>query len=205
MAMPAWDIFFERAVREVLVPGARVLDVGAGLRIDGARGNRVDPVRAWIRPLADAARYEVLDPVATYHPDIVADVQAMPQVPDAAYDAVFCLAVLEHVPRAWDAVREMRRVLKPGGRLVGHVPFLSPYHAMEGYYGDYVRLTSDGIRALCAEFASVDVVPVRGLAETLAHLVPGRQRALRAFARRIDALHPGSGKQTSGHYFVAIS
>jgi ubiquinone/menaquinone biosynthesis C-methylase UbiE len=35
---------------------------------------------------------------------------------DAAYDAVFDFAILHHVPIWQDAVTEIRRVLKPGGR-----------------------------------------------------------------------------------------
>jgi ubiquinone/menaquinone biosynthesis C-methylase UbiE len=35
---------------------------------------------------------------------------------DAAYDAVFDFAILHHVPVWQDAVTEIRRVLKPGGR-----------------------------------------------------------------------------------------
>ena len=40
--------------------------------------------------------------------------------PDAHFDRVFCLSVIEHIPHAlWPAcVREFERVLRPGGRLV---------------------------------------------------------------------------------------
>lgn len=42
------------------------------------------------------------------------------EFPDAHFDHVFCLSVIEHVPRdLWPScMREMARVLKPGGRLV---------------------------------------------------------------------------------------
>lgn len=202
--MTPWDLFFENAIRTALTPGNRVLDVGGGLRVDGSRGNIEDPSRQWIKPLLNDVRYEVLDPVDTYHPDIVGDVMDLP-LPDASYDAVLCLAVLEHVPRPWDAMREMRRVLKPGGRLVLYVPFLSPYHAMPGYYGDYVRFTDDGLRALCADFTDIQLTPVRGPAETIGHLLPGfLGRIGRPFGRLIDRVRPGSGKQTAG-YFVSAT
>jgi SAM-dependent methyltransferase len=38
--------------------------------------------------------------------------------PDATFDAVYSFGVLHHIPDAAAAVREIRRVLKPGGRLV---------------------------------------------------------------------------------------
>ena len=203
--MTPWDTFFENAIRTALVPGSRVLDVGGGLRVDGTRGNIEDPSRAWIKPLLKDLHYEVLDPVDTYHPDIVGDVMNLP-LPDASYDAVLCLAVLEHVPRPWDAMREMRRVLKPGGHLILYVPFLSPYHAMPGYYGDYVRFTDDGLRALCSDgFTNIQLTPVRGPAETIGHLLPGSLGHLgRRLGRLMDHFRPGSGKQTAG-FFVAAT
>lgn len=201
--MTPWDRFFQETIRAVLVPGARMLDIGGGLRVDQRRGNIEDPARAWIKPLLTGLTYHVLDSVDTYHPDIIGDVMNLP-LPDASYDTVLCLAVLEHVPRPWDAMREMHRVLKPGGTLMLYVPFLSPYHAMSGYYGDYVRFTDDGLRALCGDFTNIHIVPVRGAAETIAHLLPGSLgRIGRPLGRLIDRVRPGSGKQTAGYFLSA--
>lgn len=184
------------------MPGSRILDVGASLRVDERRGNFVDPSRVWMKPLVAQLEYVVMDPVDTFHPDVVGDIMQAP-FPDAAFDGVICLAVLEHVPRAWDAVREMHRILKPGGVLLGYVPFLSPYHAMPGYYGDYVRFTEDGVKALCSAFSHVEVVGARGLAQTLVYLLPSKVkfRMVESVARRLDQMFPGSGKQMSGYYF----
>lgn len=197
------DLFFRTAVERVLIPGKKILDIGAGLRIDGKRGNVVDPRRAWILPLIDKLTYEVMDPVDTYHPDIVGDLMHAPLANDV-YDGVICLAVLEHIPRAWDAASELHRILKPGGLLLGYVPFLSPYHAMPGYYGDYVRFTDDGIRALFKAFSHIEICYVRGPAETILHLLPSRLkgRLTRWLAQQIDRFHPGSGKQASGFFFL---
>ena len=89
----------------------------------------------------------------------------MPQGSRRDTTPVFCLAVLEHVLRAWDAVRGNAPRPQAGQEARGPCAVLEPLPCDGDYYSD-VRLTSDGIRALCAEFASVDVVPVRGLAET---------------------------------------
>jgi hypothetical protein len=100
----------------------------------------------------------------------------------------------------------MQRVLKPGGTLFCYVPFLSPYHAMPGYYGDYFRYTEDGIRSLCMDFADVQIVPVRGPVETLGHLIPSS--FLRTFFVRIgawvDQHRRSSGKQAAGYFFTCV-
>lgn len=44
-------------------------------------------------------------------------------VPEASMDAVICHHVLEHVPNPPEALAEMRRLLRPGGKLLLFVPF----------------------------------------------------------------------------------
>ncbi|TSC58672.1 MAG: type 11 methyltransferase [Candidatus Peregrinibacteria bacterium Greene0416_19] len=51
----------------------------------------------------------------------VADAHALP-FPDHSFDAVFCLEMLEHIYDPSQALREMRRVLRPGGYCVFLVP-----------------------------------------------------------------------------------
>ncbi len=45
------------------------------------------------------------------------------QFPDASFDAIICNHVLEHVPDDTQAMREMYRVLKPGGWAILQVPY----------------------------------------------------------------------------------
>jgi ubiquinone/menaquinone biosynthesis C-methylase UbiE len=200
--LSTWEVFFREGVQKIFAPGARVLDIGGGLRVDKERGNVVDPSRFWIKPLLEKVTYQVMDPVETYHPDIIGDIMQMPSH-DASYEAIICLAVLEHVPRPWDAVKEMFRVLKPGGHLLLYVPFLYPYHSMPGYYGDYFRFTEEAVRSLLEPFNQVNICPVRGPAETIANLLPGRLRKwLSPLGRWVDIHRKGSGKRVSGFYVI---
>ncbi len=64
---------------------------------------------------------------------------------DAAFDAVLCNQVLEHVFNPDEFVGEIHRVLKPGGRMVLTVPFVWDEHEQPF---DYARYSSFGLRAL---------------------------------------------------------
>ena len=77
--------------------------------------------------------------------DLVLDVRSMPQVAGAAYDCVYCSCVLEHVDDVQAALREITRVLAPGGYLLLGLPFREAIH---GAPHDYWRFTEHGIRWL---------------------------------------------------------
>ena len=69
--------------------------------------------------------------------DLVCDITAIPE-PDAAFDAILCSEVLEHVPEPTKALDEFARLLKPGGKLILTAPFASlvhfaPYHYCSGF------------------------------------------------------------------------
>lgn len=69
--------------------------------------------------------------------DIVSDITGIPE-PDASFDAVMCIEVLEHLPDPVGALRELARLLKPGGTLILTAPLcslthFSPYFYYTGY------------------------------------------------------------------------
>lgn len=66
-------------------------------------------------------------------------------LPDGHFDTILCIAVLEHVINPVDVVRELTRVLRPGGILVASVPFLQPEHKVPT---DFQRYTHDGLEVL---------------------------------------------------------
>jgi len=93
-----------------------------------------------------ASTYDSLD-VSAKHEDItyVEDIQNMSSLEDSTYDSALCLEVIEHVPRPWDALREINRILKGNGLLILSAPHLSRLHEIPH---DYYRFTRYGFEKL---------------------------------------------------------
>ena len=64
---------------------------------------------------------------------------------DDEYDSILCNQVLEHVFNPDEFLSEIKRVLKPGGRLLLTVPFVWDEHEQPN---DYARYSSFGLKAL---------------------------------------------------------
>ena len=118
----------------------RVLSIGSSTDADG-EGHTY---RSYFH---DATHYDTSEPSPGC--DLVLDVRAMPTVPDASYDAVFCSGVLEHVDDCHAAVRECRRIMTPGGSLLLGLPCQQPIHRAPQ---DFWRFTEYGIRYMLREF-----------------------------------------------------
>lgn len=69
--------------------------------------------------------------------DIVSDIISIPE-PDASFDAIMCVEVIEHLENPVLAIQEFSRLLKPNGHLIITAPFCSlthfaPYHFSTGF------------------------------------------------------------------------
>lgn len=94
--------------------------------------------------------------------DLNLDVRDMTEVETGSYEGVFCHSVLEHVDDPFMSIREIARVLAPGGILLLGVPFRYPIHRAPG---DFWRFTEFGVRRLVegvGEMVIMDLVGVDG-------------------------------------------
>ena len=108
--------------------GARVLDVGAG------------PCRykGYFSHCDYKAHDFCLTPEQSYgNLDYISDITNI-SVPNGSFDAILCTEVLEHVVNPADAIKEIQRILKPGGKLLLSAPLGSWLHQEPiHYYGGF--------------------------------------------------------------------
>ena len=76
--------------------------------------------------------------------DLFSDICEIPLRADTI-DLIFSSSVLEHVYNPEEAVKEMFRVIKPGGYVYAEIPFMRAYHMIPV---DYQRYTISGIEEL---------------------------------------------------------
>ncbi len=149
--------------------------------------------------------------------DLVFDAEQPWPLPDASYDAVLLVNLLEHLYHYDRAIEEAHRVLKPGGRVIGVVPFLFNVHPSPS---DYFRFTRSALERMLRErgFARITVEELgTGAFSVVHHLIFGivRWRWLSALLRQLlsaldalaGALKPGNLMSARtmplGYYFEA--
>jgi SAM-dependent methyltransferase len=79
-------------------------------------------------------------------------------------DLVISIAMLEHVDNPSGVICEALRILRPGGELIGLIPFMQGVHASPY---DFQRYTSEGLKVLFDDF---EVIEIRGYGPTSALL-----------------------------------
>jgi SAM-dependent methyltransferase len=99
--------------------GLKVLEIGCGLGTDGARFAEAGADYTGV-DLTEAAvelarkRFELFDLPGRFQ---TADAENL-DFPDESFDLVYSHGVLHHTPETAQAIREVHRVLRPGGRAI---------------------------------------------------------------------------------------
>jgi SAM-dependent methyltransferase len=135
----------------------RVLDVGCGDK----------PYQPYF---SAASEFVGVDIGENPHADVTGRVEALP-LEDAGFDVVLCIQVLEHVDDPAQAVRELHRVVKPGGRVLAATHGTYVYHPGPV---DHWRWTHTGLLRLFetnADWRSVSVVAGAGTSAAVALLL----------------------------------
>jgi SAM-dependent methyltransferase len=173
-SLPSWSIRRPLAAwlrsEGARAAGARVLDVGCGVK----------PYHPFF---SEAASYVGVDVKENRAADLIGSIEALP-VEDESFDVVLCTQVLEHVDDPAAAVRELHRVVAPGGRVLASTHGVMLYHPNPQ---DLWRWTHTGLQRLFekeASWESVAVEPGAGSAECLAMLIGNY---LHLFAKRARA------------------
>ena len=118
-------------------PGERLLEVGPGtgyysghVARELAPGGSLTVLDLQPAMLDELMRRADADGIANISP-VRGDAQALP-FPDATFDAAFLVATLGEVPDKPRALRELRRVVRPGGRVVMGEGQPDPHHVRSG-------------------------------------------------------------------------
>jgi len=80
--------------------------------------------------------------------DMACDCDHLP-IRDNSVDLIISIAVLEHVRNPERAIKEMKRVLKPGGKIFCCIPFIQGFHASPY---DFSRRSREGMKELFKDF-----------------------------------------------------
>jgi SAM-dependent methyltransferase len=135
--------FMKRAAELYATHSGRLLDIAPQVH-EGARP---------FFPASIIVETFDIDPAtrSTYTGDIC---QRNDFLADQSFDYIVCTEVLEHTLQPFNAVNEMWRILRPGGRLFISTPFNFRIH---GPLPDCWRFTEHGLRTLLTNFKIIEL------------------------------------------------
>jgi len=181
----------------------RILNVGSG----GEVQSQLDALGLDVTSMdIDSAR----------KPDVVMDLEDMNAIDGASFDLVLLVEVLEHLKNPQRGVAEIRRVLRPGGIVIGSTPFMLGVH---DHPHDYYRFTHFGLSYLFRDFEELVLRARNGYMEAVSVLClrlfnvgsrEQRRRALllspilllQSLLLRVIGRAIESADATTGYFFV---
>jgi SAM-dependent methyltransferase len=134
--------------------GSIVLNIGSG-------GSMARIVRECAAQRGFVVTSTDIDPARG--PDRVDDITKS-AFPDNSFDVVTIMEVLEHVTNPHAAANEIKRVLKPGGRLILSTPFIFPLHDRPM---DFFRFTKYGLQHLFGDLNDLVIEEQNNWAEAM--------------------------------------
>ena len=142
---------FRKRIFEEIGLNDNILDIGKGMRDKFANIKSKNITTVDVNDFGD-------------YPDIIYDICSDPDEElIERFDKIICLAVLEHVYDPFQAVKNIKLMLKKGGILYGYVPYLFYYHAPSDLkFQDYFRFSKDALSYLFKDFKSLEIFPIRG-------------------------------------------
>lgn len=139
--------------------------ISTQLKLQANSGNFLE-IGPQTRSLARAKftnfRYHSFDIVDTYGPDFVGDItKHNAAIPDAFFDCISCMDVLEHVLNPFEAMAELRRITKDGGYVMLSSPLNLRIH---GPIPDCWRFTEHGYKSLLRDWdiEQIDILETPG-------------------------------------------
>jgi len=175
---------FVESVAMRLPSGNLILDAGAGESVYKKLFSHCDYKAIDLAVGESRWNYSNLDYVGSLH--------EMP-IENDIFDAVLCTQVLEHLEWPRESVKEMHRVLKPGGKLYMTVPMAQNEHQTPY---DFFRYTSYGLESICkhAGFHNIQTAPFGGMWVRWAYELP-----------RSMSLFPPAGIRSKKPNIIGIS
>jgi SAM-dependent methyltransferase len=161
-----------------------ILDIGGGL----------GPYREYL----SASRYISMEINPSLRPHIVGSASELP-VRTNAIDSALCNEVLEHLPEPAAAVREIYRVLRPGGRVYVTVPFLWCLH-YEPH--DYYRFTGHALRNML-ETEGFTILRLEPVGRVFSYLATRLAEKWFTFARKFFFFLPKRERAYASFPFIA--
>ncbi|MBN2190074.1 MAG: class I SAM-dependent methyltransferase [Candidatus Aureabacteria bacterium] len=203
-------VVFSGYLKNTIGEAHNILDIGTSQRFN----KELREYESWFDGKNyTAAGYNPMMVYGKYNCDRSEDIHNM-SFPDESFDAVICIQVLEHVENPFLAAREIIRVLKPGGRLMVTVPFLSFYHGKKQRdhapdhesYPDLWRFTYQGLEQLFKGISKTETVSLSGPIETrLSFILPERLLDFKFFRGLIDMFdRPRKARSTRRYLLYGV-
>lgn len=175
---------FEKAVGHLRA--GNILEIGAG---------QYNTHREYLN---DGCRHISLNLAVSEKPAVVGDAHLMP-FRNSSFDGIIVLEVLEHIPTPDLFIKEIMRVLKIGGIMIGSTRFMHPQH---GAPNDYYRFSIDSFELLFGEYSDYRIEKLGNRLHVLLDIVAENYRILRIFNRLIQYIQLKPTTCYSGLLFI---